>query len=117
MPDHQDPITRQHDCGTIWLTTTVDRAAGHADHAVRHEELATRSGSYMAVCGSTVYPASMMTPPGPQCIRCVNHLETTAPQHGQPRNALSRRKPSRVRRIPALAVSRWRRNINGNPEA
>jgi hypothetical protein len=112
---YQTAPTRQSDRYTIWLTTTIDQA-GHADHAVRHAELATRSGRYTAVCGTPVHPASMLTPPGPQCVRCVTYLET-APYHSQPRHAASRHKPSRFRRIPANVISIWRRTARGDTKA
>jgi hypothetical protein len=112
VPTYQAARTRPSDRYTIWLTTTIGQA-GHTDHAVRHAELATRSGSYTAVCGSLVHPASMMTPPGPQCVRCVTYFETTAP-HSQPRTAAGRHKPSRFRRILAMVVPSWRRNTSGD---
>jgi hypothetical protein len=99
VPDYQ--ITTAHDnpaLSTIWLTTTIDQT-GHTDHAVPHEELATRSGSYTAVCGATIYPTSMMTPPGPQCTRCATNLETTAQQQRSQHSPTNRYKPSRFLRI------------------
>jgi hypothetical protein len=75
----QTAPTWQSDRHTIWLTTTIDRA-GHTDHAVRHDELATHSGRCATVRGTTIYPTSMMTPPGPPCGRCVTYRETTPPQ-------------------------------------
>lgn len=112
MPDHH-PTPRHPDRHTIWLTTTIDQD-GHLDHAVRHDELATRSGRYTAVCGTTVYPASLLTPPGPQCLRCVTHLDATARQPSQHKTAPSRHTSGlgRVRRIPA----RWRRTTSRNTE-
>lgn len=69
---------------TFWVTS-INGKDGRTDHAVPEDELATGSGRYTAICGAVVNPASLTTPPGWQCARCVMllRLRTRCPgRHG-----------------------------------
>ena len=68
---------------TFWVTSTNDDEDGRTDHAVPEEELAAGSGRYAAVCGAVVHPASLTTPPGWQCERCVMLLRARAQRPGR----------------------------------
>lgn len=85
-----------------WFTNGADRHS----HAVTDEEAGHgyRTGTDPeALCGSTVTPMPLITPPGPRCPRCEQYLHARAtmtdfalridPAH--PRH----HKPSRLRRL------------------
>lgn len=82
VPDHYTHTAWGPCRDVFWLTTNSQ--GGHTDHMVTQEAFATGSGTYTAICGSIVHPASMTVPPGPQCSRCLAYLEASLHQnHGR----------------------------------
>jgi hypothetical protein len=55
----------------IWVTSIVD----NADHAITHENMAAgitaRTGTYRALCRTTVVPPAMTEPPAGRCPYCA----------------------------------------------
>lgn len=88
---------------TTWFTSSAD---GHG-HAVTDEEAhrSYRTGTDpSAVCGHTVTPTPLITPPGPRCPRCKRYLLAHTPTTNlNPRAHLPRpRRPSWLRRLLSL---------------
>lgn len=63
---------------TTWITAEGDRR----DHAVTDEAVASRwkarRPAYEAVCGYSVWPVAMESPPGPYCPHCLTRLRSHA---------------------------------------
>jgi hypothetical protein len=55
----------------IWVTSIVD----NADHAITHDDMAagitSRTGTYRALCRTTVIPPAMTEPPRARCPYCA----------------------------------------------
>jgi hypothetical protein len=53
----------------LWVTCCRDGR----EHAVRSSELdaGKAGGRFLAVCGHTILPGSIASPPGPRCVRCA----------------------------------------------
>ena len=64
-------LDKQPWTGLAWMTCALDRR----EHAVCDAAVAAghsqRRGVYRAVCGRTVMPTSLTSPPGRRCDNCV----------------------------------------------
>lgn len=83
-------MSRRGDARLTWLTCAVDRV----DHAITDEDLVRGSGSYRALCGATVWAASLASPPAGRCGTCDENLRPTA-DAGPARNPERNRRWSR----------------------
>jgi hypothetical protein len=80
MPE-PSTTTRQSWLDTCWLTARNSQG-GYTDHVVLHEELATRAGAYVTICGLVVYPAALIVPSGQCCTRCTAYRHASM-HHGR----------------------------------
>ncbi|MBP2365425.1 hypothetical protein [Pseudonocardia parietis] len=55
----------------VTVTCARDGRSHVVQHAVLADSLATGSGQCTAVCGHTVLPASLASPPGDGCLLCA----------------------------------------------
>lgn len=97
VPDAQDPAAQPR-LWTIWVTNNYD----HTDHAVTDEEMTSGNGEYAAVCGTVVFPPSLLFPPGWRCVRCVTFLEARRQRHGARQHGRSHRQRGWLERVLRL---------------
>lgn len=95
---------------TTWITADEDRR----DHAVTDEAVdfrwKSRNPAYKAVCGYSVWPIAMESPPGPYCPRCLAYLRSRATQYAtQSSRASGDFRPNWLTRVVRRVVSELKR--------
>jgi hypothetical protein len=54
----------------VWVTSTADGADHAVTDAAMTAGLTARQGLFLALCGTEVITAALVTPPGQRCAQC-----------------------------------------------